>query len=597
MGNKIQRPSPTSAAAFFISFLTLLIFAAPAALAQDFTITKFHSDITVNEDSSFTVRETINVQFERPRHGIYREIPFEYKDDLGNTFITPMEVLSVTNASGERWKTKISNNKNVVNIRIGDPKRYVDGEQTYIISYRVTENAILFFGDHDELYWNVTGNYWKAPVKEASATVVLSTRNRSANLWASCYTGVHGSRESACRYETYPNSAEFFATRDLGTGEGFTIAFGWDKGLVHPPSAMTVFMRRARENWFFILPLFSLGVMVGQWRKKGRDPRVRESVAVMYQPPRYSDKLLSPAEVGTIVDEKIDPRDLTSTIVGLAVRGYIKIEETKKEGLIFDSTDFYLSRVKEPDENLGLFETELMKSIFSGALPGVLVSDLKNKFYVYLDLLKKTLYGELVGKKYFLKSPDKVRSFYMGIAAAVAVVSIFLSVSVTYAFLSAASFTPSALLKSAVLGLLAGLPVALFARVMPAKTKAGASAYMEILGFQEFLNRAEKDQLERMGDKDLFSKFLPYAIALDVADNWSKAFEGIYQDPPQWYVSEGGFRTFNSGGFSHSISSMSSNLRSAMFSTPRGSGIGGSGGFSGGGFSGGGFGGGGGGSW
>jgi uncharacterized membrane protein len=121
---------------------------------------------------------------------------------------------------------------------------------------------------------------------------------------------------------------------------------------------------------------------------------------------------------------------------------------------------------------------------------------------------------------------------------------------------------------------------------------------MDVLGFQEFMNRAEKDRLERMGDKDLFSRFLPYAIALDVADNWAKAFEGIYQNPPDWYVSPVGFRTFSPYAFTHSLNSVTSDLSSAMFSAPRGSSGGGSGGgFGGGGSSGGGFGGGGGGSW
>jgi uncharacterized membrane protein len=111
------------------------------------------------------------------------------------------------------------------------------------------------------------------------------------------------------------------------------------------------------------------------------------------------------------------------------------------------------------------------------------------------------------------------------------------------------------------------------------------------------MNRAERDRLERMGDMNLFSKFLPYAIALDVADNWAKAFEGIYQEPPDWYVSPGGFRTFTPSGFTHSFNAVTSSLGSAMFSAPRGSGGGGGGGFGGGGSSGGGFGGGGGGSW
>ena len=159
-------------------------------------------------------------------------------------------------------------------------------------------------------------------------------------------------------------------------------------------------------------------------------------------------------------------------------------------------------------------------------------------------------------------------------------------------------FIPNPGWKGILAGILTGIPVLAFAKFMPAKTRAGASAYMDILGFQEFMNRAEKDRLERMGDKDLFSKFLPYAIALDVADNWAKAFEGIYQEPPDWYVSPGGFRTFSPYAFTHSLNSVTSDLSSAMFSAPRGSSGGGSGGgFGGGGSSGGGFGGGGGGSW
>jgi len=202
--------------------------------------------------------------------------------------------------------------------------------------------------------------------------------------------------------------------------------------------------------------------------------------------------------------------------------------------------------------------------------------------------LKKALYGELTGKNYFLSSPEKVRNSYVaaGVVVWVFAVLVFLFI------------LPGSGLKSFIAGILTGIPVVAFAKFMPVKTRAGASAYMDILGFQEFMNRAEKDRLERMGDKDLFSKFLPYAIALDVADNWAKAFEGIYQVPPDWYVSPGGFRTFTPDAFTHSLNSVTSDLSSAMFSAPRGSGGGGSGGgFGGGGSSGGGFGGGGGGSW
>ncbi len=564
--------------------LNLILFISPA-FAQYFTINKFHSDITINKDSSILVKETIDVEFHQSRHGIYRELPFKYRDEFGKVITTPSRVLSVTDDSGKSWKYKVQKAGHLFNIRIGDAKRYVKGNQTYVVAYKV-ENAILFFSDHDELYWNVTGNYWKAPIKEASATVTLSTKETSKNLMVAGYEGRVGSKE-ACGVETYDNSGKFITKRSLNLSEGLTIVFGWDKGLVFPPSSWKKFLWsiNPRENWIFLFPIFSFLYMANRWYRKGRDPRVRESVTVMYEPPKFENQPLTPAEVGTLIDEKLDPRDITSTIVGLAVKGYIQIEETKKEGMIFDKTDYYLKKGKNYDSSLNLFEIELMKALFPGALPGTFISDLKNKFYANLPILKKALYGELIRKKYFLSSPEKIVSSYI-----VAGVIILIFSTLAFAF-----FVTDLGGNSIIAGILTGIPVLAFAKFMPVKTRAGASVYMDILGFEEFMNRAEKDRLERMGDKNLFSKFLPYAIALGVADNWARSFEGIYQDPPNWYVSPMGFRTFSPYAFTHSLNSVTSSLGSAMFSAPRSSG--GGGGFGGGGFSGGGFGGGGGGSW
>ena len=570
-----------------VLILTVQSIVASSAFAQFFTIEKFHSDITIQADASFTVTERIEVHFSQPRHGIYRDVPIKYRDDLGHTIKTPTHVLSVTDESGKKRKATISKKGNVVNIRIGDAHRSVQGRQVYVITYRV-ENAILFFSDHDELYWNVTGNDWKAPIEVASAHVTLAVPRQSENLWAAAYTGPFGSKGSAADHETHTNEVTFVTKNPLNIGEGLTIAFGWDKGLTAAPSAWKKFLWTVdmTENWIFLFPPLALASMFFLWRRKGRDPRVRESMTVMYAPPTFENRPLVPAEVGTLIDEKFDPRDITSTIVELGVMGYLRIEETKKEGLLFDATDYYLKKLKDPDAQLGPFEKELMTSLFPGQLPGVYVSNLKNRFYTNLGTLKGVLYGELIRKKYFLTNPEKIRGTYtMG--------GIVMMVFGAFAF---AFLVPGAIGKGVMASILTGMPVLIFARFMPAKTKAGASVTMDILGFREFMNRAEKDRLERVGDSHLFSKFLPYAMALDVTDNWAKAFQGIYQQPPEWYLSPVGVRTFDPYTFSHSVQSATSTLSSAMFSAPRGSG-GRGGGSGGGGSSGGGFGGGGGGSW
>jgi len=569
----------------FISLGFLLITPSPGS-AQHFTIRKFHSDILIHEDSSVIVKERIEVEFHQSKRGIYREIPFRYRDEFGKEIITPLTIISVTDDSERPWKYQVKREGSIVHVRIGDPEKYVKGRQVYILTYRV-KNTVLFLEDHDEFYWNVTGNYWKAPIREASAKVKLETKNRSKKLIVIGYQGALGSKEE-CGYESFDNTGRFFTKRSLQMGEGLTLVFGWEKGLISPPSSWEKFFwaLHLEENWVFFVPFLSLFYMVGRWYKRGRDPNVRESVMVMYGPPKFEDKPLIPAEIGALIDEKIDPRDMSSTIVDLAVKGYLKIEETKREGLLFDSVDYYLRKVKDPDAHLQPFEIELMKSLFPGNLPGVSLSELKNRFYTHLPHLKETLFRELIKKRYFPKSPERVRNTYMGIGVFVIVIGILI-------FLGLLSLP---IMKGILAPIGAGLPFLLFGRYMPAKTKAGALAYMESLGFQEFLSRAEKDRIEKLGDRNLFSKFLPYAIALDVVESWSKAFEGIYQDPPKWYVSTVGFKEFSPYGFSRSIQSVTSNLSSAMFSAPRGSGSGGRSG-SRGGFSGGGFGGGGGGSW
>jgi uncharacterized membrane protein YgcG len=577
---------------FLIAAFFSLALLSPSAAASrdDFTITDFSSTIIIKRDSSFTVKESLSVDFERPRHGIYRDIPFRYADEFGGTILTPIEVLSVTDGAGNELKSKIRRIDNTMRIRIGDPDTFVSGLQTYDILYTV-RNALSFFKDHDELYWNATGNNWNVPILRATCSVALSEPGKDVKYSYSCYTGRIGSTESDCKYITENNAIEFSTKKTLAAREGLTVAVGWDKGLVTPPSAFRRFLWRLdlERNWVFVLPVISLFVMLQLWYTRGRDPRVREAVAPMYGPPKFGDAPLSPAEVGTLIDERLDSRDITAGIVGLAVKGYIRIEETKQDGIIFDSKDYYLARVKEADNNLSVFEKELMADLF-GSLQGTMISDLKNTFYVHIESLKNTAYSELTRKKYFAVSPEKVRQVY---AAAGFIAMIGIGLLIGFFFGDAVGIG-----RTALISVLCGIPVFGIARFMPAKTRQGSSAYMDARGFQEFLNRAEKDRLVRMKDDNLFSKFYPYALALDVADNWAKAFEGIYQEAPQWYVGTSGFGTFSPVSFNRAMGPAMSAVSTAIYSAPRGSGISGGGGFSGGGgSSGGGFGGGGGGSW
>ena len=582
------RPGRTGVPFALPALLALLLcsLSAPAP-AEDFLIRSFRSAIEVRADSSLRIAETIEAEFFRPRHGIYRDIPFRYTDELGKGTVTPIRVVSVTDPSGTAWRYKVERTGGFVRVRIGDPDRFVTGRQVYVVTY-TAENGTLSFPDHDELYWNATGNDWPVPIGSAAVTATVEAGSRSLETKSRCYTGPRGSRESACTVSAVPGGATFVSTREFRAGEGMTIVLGWEKGVVRAPSAWktALFGLNLPENWVFAAPLATLLFMVARWYRKGKDPATGGPLVVAYGPPDDGGRPLLPAEIGALIDEKLDPKDITASVVNLAVKQRITIEERKTTGFLFDRTEFVLRKSEEPGTELPRFERLLMERLFRDHGDEVGFSDLKHSFYKNLDDLKDAAFAGLERMRCFAASPKAVKARCVGAGIAI-------MLGGGAAGLLGEKLFGGAFSRATVAFALSGLPVLLFAPIMPVKTRKGVEVLGKIRGFEEFLLRAEKDRLERMNDRNLFEKYLPYAIALGVSDRWAKAFEGVYQEPPRWYVSRGGIDTFRPTSFNRSLESTLSSMSGAMHSSPRSSGSG----FSGGGSSGGGGGGGGGGSW
>ena len=569
---------------FFVVLLLLLPAPSPA---QDFSIVSFRSGIEVRADSSLRIAETIETVFHRRRHGLYRDIPFRYTDELGKESFTPVHVASVKDASGNPWKHKVERSGGFVRVRIGDPDRFVEGRQVYVIEYSV-ENAILSFPDHDELYWNVTGNDWAAPIGSATAIVTVAAGERSLEFRTRCYTGPRGSRQEGCAVSASRNGAAFVSGRAFQAGEGMTVVLGWEKGVVRPASSWKThaFRLNLPVHWVFLAPILTFAYMLVRWYRVGRDPSAKGPRVVAYGPPEENGRPLLPAEMGVLLDERFDPRDITASVVSLAVKGHIAIEERVIPGVLFDKTDYVLMKAKGPGAERSPFERLLMERLFRKHGPEVSVSDLKQEFFRNVEDLKKAVFEGLEQRKLFGANPLAVTEKYRIRGALIFLAGGGLALLATkIGLLEGASPVVAAVLSGAV--------VFLFAPYMPVKTVKGAKTLGAIRGFEEFLTRTEGDRLERMKDANLFERCLPYAIALGVSERWAKAFEGIHQEPPRWYVSPGGFDTFRPTSFHRSLDSALSSMTAAMHSSPRSSGSG----FSGGGGSGGGGGGGGGGSW
>jgi uncharacterized membrane protein len=373
---------------------------------------------------------------------------------------------------------------------------------------------------------------------------------------------------------------------------GLTIDVYIPKDILKEPGALTKVLWFIGGNPIVFLPPVTLVAMFGLWWYKGRDPDPGMSVAPMYEPPAG----ISPAEAGTLLDDSIHPRDITSTMVDLAVRGYIKIEEVAEKGLVFSHKDYVFHLLKPREQwaaEVAPHERVMLENVFADGVETRL-SSLKNRFYTAVPVIREDIMSALKQKGVYLLDPESANGYSL-----VAGVGILIPFAIAQFMGWANFFNSIPLLIGCVL--ISALIWWLFARVMTAKTVKGARTRIAVLGFQEFMNRVDGERLKTM-PPTTFEKFLPFAMALGVEHHWAQAFAGIVKDPPSWYVAPGGYLPgmgFNPILFSSSMHGMAADMHQVFVSAPRasssGSGWGSGGGFGGGGgFSGGGFGGGGG---
>ncbi len=559
----------------------LLATTGPAAAQRSLEIHRFDAEISVNTDGSIDVAESFRVRFNGSWNGIYRVIPVKYRTSLGVNWTIQLSLTSATDEQGTALRTETSRDGALLKYKLWVPGAQ-DTTRTITLKYRA-RNALRFFEDHDELYWNVTGDEWDVALGDVSAKITLPVG--ATGMRATAFNGTYGSTGRDAQIAIEGNSVRITMPRKLEFKEGLTAVVGWNKGLVPQPTAVQRTAGFIAANWPLALPIPVLILMLMHWSKRGRDPQ-RLPIAVQYEPPQG----MTPAEVGTLTDESADMRDITASMVNLAVRGYLKIEEVEDSKLfgLIKEKDYVFHRTRDKKEwaELSGHEHLVLTGIFEGAATTVKLSDLKNEFYQSLPGIKNGIMDRLVEQGLYAKRPDSVRTRWRVAGIVLGALTAFGGAAVG----ANLGMTP---IPFFIAGIAIAIIILVVGHNMPARTVAGARALEKILGFSEFLERVEKERFERVvRTPELFEKYLPYAMALGVDKQWARAFQGIYVEPPTWYVGSN-LHAFNVASFSNSLSSLSNSAGSAMSSAPRSSGgsgfSGGSSGGGGGGGGGGGF--------
>jgi uncharacterized membrane protein YgcG len=560
--------------------LFLLAIATPAVAVEQ--INSFDVLVEVERDGDIVVTETIDVNAEGVaiQRGIFRDLPRYYEGDR-ERLAYRYRVLSVRR-DGQEEPYDIERDRNAFRIRIGDEDVFLDhGAHRYELRYRVS-NQVRYFDAYDEVYWNTAGNDWAFPIKSARATIALPPGARI--LQTAAYTGSLGQSGEDYDHHAEGERQVFVTTRALSPGEGLTVAVGFEKGLVDPPSASDASALWWQRYGALGILLASLGglflFLFRGWRRVGRDPP-KGPVFPRYEAP----KGYSPAAVHYIYHRAVaGHRALIATLMNFAVKGRITIDASDKKRTHLTLTE----RIAHPPD-AAPEDVALEARIFASGNEKTLGQKYDSAFTSAYTAFQQAL-SRNYGSAYF-----RWNAVYTVLSLIVTIVIVIIAGKVTVNWTIWHTI--------AVLALTA-MNVA-FIYFMPAPTVKGQEVRTEIEGFKLYLETAEKLQLNAVepgGERpppmttERYERFLPYAVALGVEQPWTRHFERLIPEEAARYNP-----TWSSGHFggSHSLAGVSSAMVASMASgvataMPQSSGSSGSGG---GGSSGGGGGGGGGGGW
>lgn len=568
----------------FFGFVFLLLAGSRASAQEYFFIRHFHVDIQLEKNADIKVSEKIDVHFLEPRHGIFRKIPYRYPlSALGDSVekantdwvFNGYRYTKIKGIGVKNFKFEKEEDGDYISVRIGSPDEYVEGDQTYEISYTVT-GAINFFEHYSELYFNLIGNEWDVKIDSATFSIHFFEPLPDINQWFVA-TGKAGSKENNTLSAWKDRQTfEGHSIQPLNPGEGITAGVRMPAGYLKKPDY------KLMGIWWMLLPVMVFVLLFRAWRKWGKDLPV--TVQTEYYPPEE----ISPSVAGYIIDGRLNRRDLTALIPFWGAGGYIQVKEVvskKLLGLIHNTTYEFI-KLKDLDPGAQEFEKTMFNGLFA-TKDTVVLDDLKNSFYITMNKAKTDLEEKISTEEYYTTHSRAIPLLYIILGLIMLIPSL----------LPMLIFYPVDFLKWLSLPLCT-LPFFIFAPLMPRKTVRGTELYQKLLGFREFIKTVEKDRLQEFlrQDSNYFDKVLPFAIVFGVADKWKDKLEGLEIPPPAWYVGNYTDHGFNTMGFMNSLDRSMNAMSSTFYSSPPSSGSSG-GSFGGGGSSGGGFGGGGGGSW
>lgn len=598
--------------------VTVGLAAGPAAAATryDDRATRFHVDIELERDGSARITENITWQLPAggDRHGIERLIKvragYQDREDVYREY--PISDIETSSPSGAPAQNSVTSFGAFERIRVGDPDQTVSGSQQYVVSYRLG-HYVNDLTDHAEFYFNLIDASSQFAYQQVSATVTGPEPVDRVD----CFFGPLG---STTQCTSAPGASAEFSAPDVVPGQGVSILASLPRtafadlaptlvdGEVGTSTEAGVTSAQARAATLtatgagITLPLLAAGAMGALVYTRGRDeryaglapgtipgagesPPVRVGgegpTVVRFTPPDN----VPPGLVGTITDEAADPVDVSATVVDLAQRGFLTMEEVGGDGLFGSGKDWQLTALDPPAGELVLpYEQKLLSALFASG-SSVALSSLKNTFASTLASVRADMEEEVVQRGWFRSSPTSQKRAFRSL-------SVVMTVGAGAVIWFNGRLQDLGVSGVGIVTLIAGLVVAsvvvgILSSKMAARTALGSAVNDQAKGFKQYLVTAEANQIKFEEANQIFSRYLPYAIVYGVAERWASTFEEVATAAaaagtplalPYWYIGSSHF-----GSIGSDVTSFASTAGTTFTSTPGssgGSGFSGGGGFS-----------------
>lgn len=521
------------------------------AYAQDRSVVgeNFDIDLTVLANGDIEVVETRTITFQGgPFERGFRIIPLQRIESISDVEFYQDDRQYEQSGSQQPHTYQTSVDGNDFSITWYFPQ--VSNETlTFVLRY-TAEGALRIYDGGDQIWWIAVEGDRGYPVRAAQATVHLPPGvDEIQNVAA---YGI-----AAETNIVDPQTVVFTSDETLDSGEEFEVRVQFPHGVVDaaaPAWQVAEDARQAQEPTpggapaavgddsyrqlvnlltgfigLFIAVAGSVGLFL-LWYNRGRDAPA--PLVADYLPSPPSD--LPPGLVGTLVDERVDMQDVIATIVDLARRGVMTMQEIEEKGFlgIGARRDFVFTK-QSHDVTLRPYEKILLERLFRGKQSRKL-SSLKEKFYSALPELEKQLYSAAVDEGFFQRSPETTRTIYTVLGFAALVLAFIAGV---FALVGLVSFAPGVLCIPFGLGVVA-IGLLIIARVMPRKTTKGSQVAAQWNAFRRYLDNIE-DYTDLRQATDIFDRYLPYAIAFGLENSWVEKFAQVETPAPPWYQPTG----------------------------------------------------------